>query len=147
SPPGKRCGRVSARLPSGHWEAAPRRKTPSGDLDAWLVALALDYPEAVEEHPWGDRAYKVRGKSFVFMSPEGGDLSITLKLPQSRDFALSFEEAEPTGYGLGKSGWVTVSLDGADAPPPDLLEEWIEESYRARAPKRLAALLDADSTG
>lgn len=121
----------------------PRRRAEVRDLEAWLVALALDYPEAVEEHPWGDRAYKVRGKAFVFMGPEGADLHITLKLPQSCDFALSFSGAEPAGYGLGKSGWITVSLVGADPPAPDLLEEWIEESYRARAPKRLAALLDA----
>ena len=29
----------------------------------------------------------------------------SVKLPVSRDFALVFDWAEPTGYGLGRSGW------------------------------------------
>ena len=47
-----------------------------------------------------------------------------------------------TGYGLGNSGWVTIT------PPPDALpsvpqmQEWIEESYRAQAPRRFVKELD-----
>ena len=54
-----------------------------------------------------------------------------MKLPESRDFALSFEWTEPTGYGLGQAGWVSVRLPVRDDVPIDLLEEWIDESYRA----------------
>ena len=43
----------------------------------------------------------------------------------------------PTAYGLGKSGWVTPELP--DGPVPvELFKAWIDESYRAQAPKRLA---------
>jgi hypothetical protein len=50
---------------------------------------------------------------------------------------------EPSGYGLGKSGWVGVRFEAGAIPPIDMLQEWIEESYRAIAPKRLVAELDA----
>ncbi|MGH3018344.1 MAG: MmcQ/YjbR family DNA-binding protein, partial [Gaiellaceae bacterium] len=55
--------------------------------------------------------------------------------------ALAIDGAEPTGYGLGKSGWVTVPLR-APGVTLDLLRDWIEESYRIVAPKRLVAELD-----
>ena len=54
--------------------------------------------------------------------------------------------ARPTGYGLGKSGWVTADFSEGRAPPVDLLKQWIDESYRSQAPKKLVAQLDAQST-
>lgn len=106
-----------------------------------LRALALAYPEASEESPWGHVAVKVRGKTFVFLSDEGGGLSMSCKLPSSHGAALLLPFAAPTGYGLGKSGWVTATFPPGARPPETLLAEWIEESYRAIAPKKLAALL------
>jgi hypothetical protein len=38
---------------------------------------------------------------------------------------------------------VTARFSGADEVPVDLLRLWIEESYRAIAPKKLVAALDA----
>jgi hypothetical protein len=55
--------------------------------------------------------------------------------------------AEPTGYGLGKSGWVTCRFATGDELPLDLLEEWVEESYRAVAPKKLVLQLNAREAG
>lgn len=52
--------------------------------------------------------------------------------------------SSPTAYGLGKSGWVTATFALKDAPPVDLLKAWIDESYRAQAPKKLIAQLDTD---
>ena len=48
---------------------------------------------------------------------------------------------EPTGYGLGKSGWVSAKFPPAEKLPLDLLKAWIDESYRAQAPKKLVASL------
>jgi predicted DNA-binding protein (MmcQ/YjbR family) len=67
---------------------------------------------------------------------------MTVKLAESQAHALSIEGAAPTGYGLGKSGWVNVPVD-APGLEHDLLCDWIEESYRIVAPKRLVAELDA----
>jgi predicted DNA-binding protein (MmcQ/YjbR family) len=39
---------------------------------------------------------------------------------------------------LGKSGWVSARLAKGDEVPLPLLREWIDESYEAIAPKRLA---------
>ena len=101
--------------------------------------FALAFPEAREEHPWGECAIKVRGKIFVFLGREAEGLRLSVKLPQSREFALEYPFAEPTRYGLGKSGWVTARFAPKVRPPFDVLEAWIAESYRAIAPKALAA--------
>lgn len=103
--------------------------------------FALSLPEAVEDHPWGEDVAKVRGKVFVFLGSRTSR-RITVKLDESHSHALSIDGAEPTGYGLGKSGWVTVPLR-ADGVSLGLLRDWIEESYRIVAPKRLVAVLDA----
>ena len=102
-----------------------------------LADFALALPGAEEDFPWGDRVVKVRGKIFVFLG--GTAPTITVKLVESHPHALSVEGAEPTGYGLGKAGWVTVPVAGL---PPATLRDWVEESYRIVAPKRLVAELD-----
>jgi predicted DNA-binding protein (MmcQ/YjbR family) len=112
-------------------------------IDDWYEALrgyGLSLPEATEEFPWGHSALKVRGKTFVFLSKET-ELSLSMKLPVSRDFALVFDFTEPTGYGLGRSGWISARFDGSEGPDLDLLKRWIRESYKAIAPKKLSATL------
>ncbi len=81
---------------------------------AKLRGFGLPFPEAVEEMPWGHSALKVRNKSFVFLNAENDALSLSMKLPVSRYFALIFDFAEPTGYGLGRSGWVTAKFEPGD---------------------------------
>ena len=82
----------------------------------------------------------MRGKIFVFLGSPGSG-RITVKLEESHAHALSVEGAEPTGYGLGKSGWVTLPLR-APGVSDALLRDWVEESYRIVAPKRLVTQLD-----
>jgi predicted DNA-binding protein (MmcQ/YjbR family) len=115
----------------------PKKTLESLELE--LRDFAMAYPEAVEESPWGHRAIKVKGKTFVFLGGEKNapELSLTVKLPQSRDLAADLPFAEPTGYGLGRSGWVTARFTKAGQVPLDLLKAWIDESYRAIAPKKL----------
>ena len=108
-----------------------------------LRAFALSYPGAHEEFPWGERVVKVGRKVFVFMGSGGEGLSLSVKLPRSATLALSLPFASPTGYGLGRSGWVSARFGPREKAPVGLLKEWIDESYRAVAPKKL--LLDLDS--
>jgi predicted DNA-binding protein (MmcQ/YjbR family) len=102
-----------------------------------LRKRALKYPGATEDHPWGETAIKVNGKVFVFLGEDG----LSVKLPQSRDIAHDLPFAEPTHYGLGKHGWVTVHLNQKKKPTLGLIEAWIDESYRAVAPKKMLAKL------
>jgi predicted DNA-binding protein (MmcQ/YjbR family) len=104
--------------------------------------FALSLPETFEDHPWGEDVVGVRGKVFVFLGVRTGT-RMTVKLDESHGHALSIEGAERTGYGLGASGWVTVPLR-ADGVTIGLLRDWVEESYRIVAPKRLVAQLDAE---
>ena len=106
-----------------------------------LRRFGLGLPEASEEAPWGHCAVKVRRKTFVFLNLEEDAFSLSVKLPASRDFALMFDWTQPTGYGLGRSGWVTGKFAADDEPDLDLLKRWVAESYRAIAPKRLGILL------
>lgn len=64
-----------------------------------------------------------------------------MKLTASYDEAVAICGATPmTMSGLGRWGWLTVPLAGVDL---GLVCDWVEESYRAVAPKELAAKLDA----
>jgi predicted DNA-binding protein (MmcQ/YjbR family) len=115
------------------------RKNDHKSALAALAKLAAAKPGAWVDHPWGHDVYKVGKKIFVFLSLEEGAFSITCKLPHSGEAVLTmFSFTEPTGYGLGKSGWVSARFaKGVEVPMP-LLREWIDESYEAIAPKRVA---------
>lgn len=107
-----------------------------------IHAAALAYPEAVEESPWGERVVKVRKKVFVFLGRgDGSYLGMSLKIPESRAEALSLPGAAPTGYGLGKSGWVSLRFEPGDDVPEARLLDWLDESYRNVAPKTLVKAL------
>jgi predicted DNA-binding protein (MmcQ/YjbR family) len=110
-------------------------------LEGKLRTRALSYPEATEDFPWGERAIKVRGKAFLFLRAEGNTVSFSVKLPLSGAEALELPNVEPTGYGLGKHGWVMATADAKRNVPLDTYLAWIDESYRAVAPKKLVATL------
>jgi predicted DNA-binding protein (MmcQ/YjbR family) len=110
-----------------------------------LKEFGLAYPEAHSKSPWpGHDDLAVRNKTFAYLSAEGEPLSISCKLPLTGQMALTLPFAKPTGYGLGKSGWVTATFGPKEAPPIDLLKDWIDESYRVQAPKKLVATLPDD---
>jgi hypothetical protein len=115
--------------------------------DPVLLALrefGLQYPGAHLKSPWPDHCdLAVKDKTFAYLSQPGDPFSISCKLPRSGAVALALPFSEPTGYGLGKSGWVTASFTKGELPPLDLFKAWIDESYRAQAPKKWVAELDA----
>src|ERR1041385_7448887 len=105
--------------------------------EAALRRYALSFAEAVEEFPWDERVVKVGGKIFVFLGEVEGRLRVGVKLPISAEMALTLPFAEPSGYGLGRAGWVTARFAPGDDVPVDLLKEWIGQSYRPVAPKKI----------
>ncbi|MGI5429948.1 MmcQ/YjbR family DNA-binding protein [Streptomyces sp. CA-179760] len=121
---------------------------PRNALKKWekVREFALGLPGAVEEFPWGESVAKVNKKVFVFLGVQDGSypLGVTVKLKDetAHAHALSSPGAEPAGYGLGKAGWVSIPLEQPHAPAAPVLCDWVEESYRVIAPKRLIAELD-----
>ena len=116
-------------------------QTSTAKTDALLAqikAFGLRYPDANIRSPWpehGDLA--VRDKTFAWLSIEGQPFSIGLKLPFTGPEVLELPYAKPTGYGLGRSGWVTLTPGEHELPDMGRLKAWIDESYRAVAPKSL----------
>ena len=109
-----------------------------------LRDFGLRFPGAHTKSPWpGHLDLAVNDKTFAYLSIEGQPFSISCKLPRSCGAALELPFTKPTGYGLGKSGWVSAEFSAGEEPPVSLLKDWIDESYRAQAPKKLVASLDA----
>ena len=112
-------------------------------LEQTLRARALEFPGTEEAFPWGERAIKIRGKAFLFMRLTDDELSFSVKLPRTGIQALALPFVRPTEYGLGKHGWVTVRAPRTDRALERQYLDWIEESFRAVAPKKVVASLDA----
>ena len=113
---------------------------------AELRAFGLAYPGAHTKSPWpGHMDLAVNDKTFAYLSVDGEPLSISCKLPRSATAALMLPFTKPTEYGLGRSGWVSASFAAGDELPVDMLKSWIDESYRAQAPKKLLKSLGGEN--
>ncbi len=120
---------------------AKAKKYPTDDLLKELRAFGLAYPGAHTKSPWpGHLDLAVNDKTFAYLSLEGEPLAISCKLPRSSAMALMLPFCKPTAYGLGKSGWVSATFEDANVDV-GMLKAWIDESYRAQAPKKLVASL------
>jgi hypothetical protein len=64
-------------------------KSPLTSAFGALLRAALSYPEAWEDHPWGETVVKVRKRIFVFLWRGDGALRVTCKLAQTSEAALS----------------------------------------------------------
>jgi predicted DNA-binding protein (MmcQ/YjbR family) len=120
--------------------------------EARLEAIVSRLPEAkrVDIEAWGgEPTFRVNGKNFVFAHPEFTSIGVKLDKEEAAAVVATDPDATPTGYGLGRHGWITVEL------APNLrdkdrwlqIEEWIRTSYTNVAPKKLARLVleeDAD---
>jgi predicted DNA-binding protein (MmcQ/YjbR family) len=111
-----------------------------------LRAYGMTYPGAHSKAPWpGHDDLAVKDKTFAYLPVAGDPFSLSVKLPYTGEVALDLPFAAPTGYGLGKSGWVSFNPSEDRIPPMDQLKEWVDESYRAQAPRKLVKELDSRS--
>jgi predicted DNA-binding protein (MmcQ/YjbR family) len=105
-----------------------------------LKAYGLAFPGAHEKAPWpGHNDVAVNDKTFVYLNAPGEPLGVGCKLPKSSHVALMLPWVKPMEYGMGKSGWVSATPPADQAAPVEMFKEWIDESYRAQAPKKLVA--------
>ena len=123
----------------------PKTKSlPSDAILKELRAFGLAYPGAHTKSPWpGHLDLAVNDKTFAYLSLEGEPFHISCKLPQTAAVALMLPGCKPAAYGLGKSGWVAAEFPDNKLPPTEVLKAWIDESYRAQAPKKLVKQLGA----
>jgi predicted DNA-binding protein (MmcQ/YjbR family) len=107
-----------------------------------IEAIAARLPEAVrvDIEAWeGEPTFRVNGKNFIFASREFDGISVKLPKEEAAAVVATDPTVTPTGYGLGKHGWVTVALPRRMAAGRwDQVEEWIRTSFTLVAPKRLA---------
>jgi predicted DNA-binding protein (MmcQ/YjbR family) len=116
-----------------------------------LAEIAARLPEAtrVDIEAWdGEPTFRVRGKNFVFTNPEATGISVKLPKDEADALVATDPHAEPTGYGLGRHGWVSITLGTRLSTQRwQEVEEWVRTSYTLVAPKRLArVVLDQDGT-
>ena len=85
------------------------------------------------------------GKNFVFTDQAAQGLSVKLPKDEAAAVIATDGRAEPTGYGLGRHGWVSIEVGkGAGAPRWQQIEEWVRTSYTLVAPKSLAKIVLAE---
>jgi predicted DNA-binding protein (MmcQ/YjbR family) len=113
-----------------------------------LEAIVSRLPEAVrvDIEAWGgEPTFRVRGKNFIFTDHEANVISVKLPLEEAAAVIAGDPLAEPTGYGLGRAGWVSVRIArGTKQSRWQEIEEWIRTSYSLVAPKKLARLVSEE---
>ena len=121
---------------------------PSGPL-ARLRRICLGLPEAHEVEAWGEPTFRVRNKLFAMYAAAnnhhgGGRPAVWCKAAPGNQALMV--RAEPERYFVppyvGPSGWVGVWLDRN--PDWSEVKDLMKDSYRLVAPKKLAALLEAN---
>jgi len=110
--------------------------------------IALRLPEAtrVDIEAWGgEPTFRVNGKNFIFANPEATTISVKLDKGEAEAVVATDDLVTPTGYGLGRHGWVTVAVGKAtSAKRWREIEDWIRTSYTLVAPRRLARQVIAE---
>jgi predicted DNA-binding protein (MmcQ/YjbR family) len=116
-------------------------ENPIGNMER-LEAIVARLPEAVrvDVEAWDDHpTFRVNGKNFVFADQQATNLSLKLPKEEAAAVVATDPDVHPTGYGLGRHGWVAFDLaPDADDDRWRQVEEWVRTSYTLVAPKRLA---------
>jgi predicted DNA-binding protein (MmcQ/YjbR family) len=108
-----------------------------------LRSLALSFPEAYEDEPWGHPVFKVAdNRMFASMNEENGVVHLTIKLtPEEREMAQLHPYVSIARY-VGRYGWVTAEV--TDEESLDCALEWLRESYWLKCPDHLRAAVEGD---
>ena len=114
------------------------------------IVSRLPEAERVDIEAWGgEPTFRVRGKNFVFTSPDASTLTVKLPADEAAAVVATDPHVSPTAYGLGRHGWVSVTLGRRPAAARRWreIEEWVRTSYTLVAPRRLARqVLDQDTS-
>jgi hypothetical protein len=108
------------------------------DVEA-LPKVVLGLPGVEEDEGWaGQPVFKVRNKSFAYLSEDGTRL--LLKALREEQEALVAEDPEvySPSWASGRFAWLEIDIAAADDQE---LRELVTEAWRLTAPKSLIAQL------
>ena len=106
-----------------------------------LRELALSFPEAYEDEPWGHPAFKVAdNRLFALMVVGEAAVEVTVKLTQEeREIAFLLPYVRRASH-VGRYGWITATVTDDESLEAAL--EWLRESYWLKAPARLKGAVE-----
>jgi len=112
-------------------------------IERRIRGLALSWPLAYEDAPWGHPVFKVGdNRLFAMMRVEDGVVHLTVKLtPEEREVARSQPNVRKAAY-VGRYGWITAQVTDADSL--DCALEWLRESYWLKCPEHLRAAVEGE---
>jgi predicted DNA-binding protein (MmcQ/YjbR family) len=101
-----------------------------------IRTLALSFPRAYEDEPWGHPVFKVaNNKMFASMSVDTDVVRLSVKVtPEERELALQMPFVEIAPY-VGRYGWIMARVSDGESLEHAL--EWLRESYWLNAPAKL----------
>ena len=86
----------------------------------------LGFPGATEDYPWGDIAYKIKGKMFACVD-KAMPMQVTVKAdPADADTLVQNPAITRASY-VGRYGWVTIRIE--ETPTLELALGLIEMSH------------------
>jgi hypothetical protein len=108
-----------------------------------VAALALALPEAAEAPHFDMASFRIRGKIFATVAADGEHLHVFV----AEDDVAAWTAEDPGAYaelrwGKRLSG-LRVTLARAQ---PAHVAEMLEDAWRRKAPKKVAAAFDADAS-
>ncbi|MFL5947772.1 MAG: MmcQ/YjbR family DNA-binding protein [Gaiellaceae bacterium] len=108
---------------------------PGRRVSKTIRELALSLPETYEDAPWGFPVFKVADNRMFAWLQEGEPVEVTVKLSgEEREIAYLHPWVRTASH-VGRYGWITATIEDADALETAL--EWLRESYYLKAPAKL----------
>lgn len=97
--------------------------------------LALSFPEAYEDEPWGHPVFKVAENRMFASISNDAPIKLTVKLTaEEREIAMLLPFVSVARY-VGRYGWITAEITDEESLEAGL--EWLRESYWLKAPAHL----------
>jgi len=115
-------------------------------MEQRIRGLALSFPEAYEDRPWGDfPVFKVGdNKVFGWAVLEDGAVHVTVKLTaDEREIAHLLPYVRTASY-VGRYGWITAAVTDDESLEAAL--EWLRESYWLKCPAELKAAVEGEGS-
>lgn len=113
-------------------------------IERRITELALSFPQAYEDRPWGDfPVFKVgQNKVFGWAVRREDSVDVTMKLTaEEREIAHLLPFVRTASH-VGRYGWITAAVRDEESLEAAL--EWLRESYWLKCPAELRSAVEND---